>query len=43
MAKQGAEVKSNFLATMGHEIRTPMNGIMGLAELLLYSDIDENQ
>ena len=35
--------KSEFLANMSHEIRTPMNGILGMAELLAGSDIDEKQ
>lgn len=39
----GAEAKSRFLATMSHELRTPMNGILGMAQLLLTSGVDETQ
>ncbi len=35
--------KSEFLANMSHEIRTPMNGVLGMAELLAESNIDERQ
>ncbi len=35
--------KSEFLANMSHEIRTPMNGVMGMAELLLNSDLTPKQ
>ena len=35
--------KSEFLANMSHEIRTPMNGVIGMAELLNNTDLDEQQ
>jgi two-component system, sensor histidine kinase len=35
--------KSEFLANMSHEIRTPMNGVLGMVDLLLSSDLTEEQ
>ena len=37
------KAKSTFLAAMSHEIRTPMNGIMGMADLLARTSLDEKQ
>jgi signal transduction histidine kinase len=35
--------KSAFLATMSHEIRTPMNGVLGMANLLRRTHLDNKQ
>ena len=42
-AEQVAEAKSAFLANMSHEIRTPMTGVLGMAELLRGTALNEKQ
>jgi signal transduction histidine kinase/HPt (histidine-containing phosphotransfer) domain-containing protein/FixJ family two-component response regulator len=42
-AEAASRAKSQFLSNMSHEIRTPLNGILGMAEVLARTPLNEQQ
>lgn len=42
-AEKAEKIKADFIATMSHEVRTPMNGVLGMLDLLLRADLEEQQ
>ncbi len=42
-AESASKLKSEFLSNLSHEVRTPMNGVIGMADLLLETELNEEQ
>ncbi len=43
LAEEANAAKTDFMATLGHEIRTPMTGVLGMAELMARTPLDDTQ
>ncbi|TDD98450.1 CheR family methyltransferase [Flavobacterium cellulosilyticum] len=43
MAEEALKFKQQFLSNMSHEIRTPMNSIVGFTNLILKTELNQNQ
>jgi signal transduction histidine kinase/CheY-like chemotaxis protein len=43
LAEEANAAKTDFMANLGHEIRTPMTGVLGMAELMARTPLDDAQ
>ncbi|MCC6723909.1 MAG: response regulator [Saprospiraceae bacterium] len=43
LARQSAQMKEQFLASISHEMRTPMNAILGMSNILLQMNMPQEQ
>jgi len=43
LATQSAQMKEQFIASISHEMRTPMNAILGMSNLVIQTDLNEEQ
>jgi signal transduction histidine kinase/ligand-binding sensor domain-containing protein/CheY-like chemotaxis protein len=43
IANEASKAKSDFLARVSHEVRTPLNGVLGMGELMLDTNMDDEQ
>ncbi len=43
LARQGTQMKEQFLASISHEMRTPMNAIFGMSNILMQMNLEEEQ
>jgi len=42
LAAQSAKMKEQFIASISHEMRTPMNAILGMSNLVIQTDLNED-